>query len=158
MVFSRIIPFHSALTRRRTTKLKGMLFQTFREWSRAWSSLYFVKSSHYVLLNQIFPPRPHTHTRAQIHKAIKRMLYSKWNTEVHNSNEYYCNSTNTRLKDLPKSLLSKDKITIHQLRTGTSPPVWQCRAPYKGSTDENKLCPHGCGVPETVKKKKLFAS
>ena len=49
-----------------------------------------------------------------------------------------------------RNVTRKEEVTIHQLRTGTSPLVRGCWARYAQRPEAERLCPNGCNIVEDV--------
>ena len=83
--------------------------------------------------------------------AVKGFFREKWRAEVAATQGIYSQAEVKIPPAFPSDISRKHETTIRQLRTGTSPLVRSCWARYAGEPEEERLCPHGCNVNETVK-------
>ena len=82
--------------------------------------------------------------------AIKRHFRKIWSEAVLARVGIYSEAKVSKPPAQLRNVTRKEEVTIHQLRTGTSPLVRGCWARYAQRPEAERLCPNGCNIVEDV--------
>ena len=82
--------------------------------------------------------------------AIKRHFRKIWSEAVLARVGIYSEAKVSKPPAQLRNATQKEEVTIHQLRTGTSPLVRGCWARYAQRPEAERLCPNGCNIVEDV--------
>ena len=82
--------------------------------------------------------------------TIKRHFRKKWSEAVLARAGIYSAANISKPPAQLANVTRKEEVTIHQLRTGTSPLVRSDWARYAQRPEAERLCPNGCNIKEDV--------
>ena len=82
--------------------------------------------------------------------AIKKHFRKKWSEAVLARVGIYSKASISKQPAQLANVTRKEEITIHQLRTGSTPLSKSCWARYAGKPESKRLCPNGCNINEDV--------